>query len=171
MTESGTSRKGWARRLRVPRGITFVGLLLLCVCFFLPQVKGCTEPVVPAIETYESGPGWLFVWGLPFVFAFAVGLLYGLWYLSREESGRALLMGLVCACCILILGWGCIQMVMVAGEALNDGNRTGDTTVLVWLHGLSIRRRHAMPCAVRSGWYGVGTELTLCKIRKADQNG
>ena len=137
MTESGTSRKGWARRLRVPRGMTFAGLLLLCVCFFLPQVKGCTEPVIPAIETYESGPGWLFVWGLPFVFAFAVGLLYGLWYLSREEGGKALLMGLVCACCILILGWGCIQMIMVAGEALNDGNRTGDATVLV-LAGLLI---------------------------------
>jgi len=96
--------------------MTFVGLLLLCVCFFLPQVKGCTEPVVPAMETYESGPEWLLVWGLPFVLAFAVGLLYGFWYLLRKENGRALLMGLVCACCILILGFGLVQMVMVLGK-------------------------------------------------------
>ena len=131
MTESGTSRKAWVRRFRVPRGMTLVGLLLLCVCFFLPQVKGCREPVVPAIETCQEGPEWLFVWGLPFVFSFAVGLLYVLWYFSRKESVRALLMGLVCACCILILGWGCIQMVMVLGEALTDGNQAGDVTLLI----------------------------------------
>jgi hypothetical protein len=97
--------------------MTFVGLLLLCVCFFLPQVKGCSEPVVPAMETYENGPEWLFVWGLPFVFAFVVGLLYGLSYLSREEGERAT--GMVCTCCILTLGWGFIQLVEVWGDEFN----------------------------------------------------
>ena len=117
-----------------PRRMTLVGLLLLCVCFFLPQVKGCTEPVIPAMETYDSGLGWLFVWGLPFVFSFAVGLLYGLWYLSRKESVKALLMGLVCACCILILGVGFIQMVMASG----DGHDMTLLTLICLLGGVTI---------------------------------
>jgi len=111
--------------------MTLVGLLLLCVCFFLPQVKGCNEPVIPVEETLEMGPGWLFIWGLPFVFAFVVGLLYCLWCFSRKEGVRASLMWLVCACCILILGYGCFQVIMVAGEAIDDGGRTGDATLSI----------------------------------------
>ncbi len=111
MTESGKSRK--AAKRRTPRGITSAGLLLLCVCFFLPQVKSCDQPVTPAVETYDEGAGWLIIWGLPFVFAFAVGSLYGPWHLLRKERTKAAIMRLTCACCILILGWGCIQMTRV----------------------------------------------------------
>ena len=117
--------------------------MFLCVCFFLPQIRSCGGPVIPAAETYEQGPGWLLTWGLPFVFAFAVAVLYGLWYLLRKAGTRAFLMRLTCGCSILVLGWGCIQMTRVVTE-------TSNVTPLVLLILLCIAAVGACILAIRA---------------------
>ncbi len=126
MAKSRRSGKAAKGGNRAPRGVTFAGLLFLCVCFFLPQIRSCGSPVIPASETYQEGPGWLLVWGLPFVFAFLAAMLYGLWYLIRKAGPRAVLMRLTCGWAILVLGWGCIQMARLVTE-------TSDVTPLVLL--------------------------------------
>ena len=72
--------------------------MVLCVSFFLPQVRGCKKDIIPAHEVF-GGDGaelndpvrFIFTLGLPFLVAFISVLLYVLRVLMRSQPARKLL--------------------------------------------------------------------------------
>lgn len=101
--------------MRVSRRVSLAGFVLLCICFFLPQVRGCGEDVVPFIavvspddggplmNTNYHGPEFLVLWGLPFIFAFAGIVFFVLrWQLKSSRAARRVT-GAACIFSALIL--------------------------------------------------------------------
>ena len=91
--------------MRNARRITLLGILLLCTGFFLPQVRGCKEDVVPVMWTVDSSGCFLVQWGLPFVFAFAAVIFLGLRRLARSEKAAKWIRRAACVFCVLILAY------------------------------------------------------------------
>ncbi|HDZ20278.1 hypothetical protein LCGC14_0205150 [marine sediment metagenome] len=95
------------------RRISFTGLLLLCVCFFLPQAEGCDSDFIPVDEIIVSGPqdqpqmdiGVLFTAFLPFTFAFIMAPLYVIRQLVRFGSTRRAMSVLALVLCLLTMLW------------------------------------------------------------------
>ncbi|HDZ20277.1 hypothetical protein LCGC14_0205160 [marine sediment metagenome] len=112
------SDKTFSRRVKeggTGRRISFTGLLLLCVCFFLPQVKACNDDYIPADEMIVcQGPPdhqphveitRLFARFLPFTFAFVMTPLYLIRQLVRFGSTRKALSVFALIFCLLMLLW------------------------------------------------------------------
>jgi len=79
-----------AGRGRCGRLLSFLGMLTLCVSFFLPHVHGCDAPVVPSEEAADD-PTFMLGLGLPFTFAAVMALVYVLRWLAgllRRLRGR-----------------------------------------------------------------------------------
>ena len=109
--------------MRVSRRVSLAGFVLLCVCFFLPQVRGCGEDVVPFItvvtpdSTYTDyhGAKFLVLWGLPFIFAFAGIVFFVLrWRLKSSRAARRVT-GAACIFSALILVHASWLMAMTSG--------------------------------------------------------
>jgi len=125
----------------VSRKVSLSGVVLLCISFFLPQVKGCSEDVVPslcvvtpdvplvltAVRSGESvtcgrtdyhGAKFLLFWGLPFLFGFVGAACLALRRLARSERASRLATKIMCTFTALILAHSCLLTVLLSrGEA------------------------------------------------------
>lgn len=114
--------------MRVSRRVSLAGFILLCICFFLPQVRGCGEDVVPFIAVFTPdkvsgpltntnyhGPEFLVLWGLPFIFAFAGIVFFVLrWRLESSRAARRVT-GAACIFSALMLVHASWLMAMTSG--------------------------------------------------------
>lgn len=95
------------KRGRSGRLTTYVGILLFCVSFFLPQVKACHSDIIPADEASSDGT-FLFFLGLPFLFGLSLAVLYSFRYVVRLNFARKMADFVTCVCCVLILIWAAL---------------------------------------------------------------
>lgn len=98
------------------KGISLLGLILLAVCFFLPQVKGCNETIVPAAATVKSGGGWLFEFGMPFLFAAVAVVFHGLRLLLASPKARRVIAVAFCVVCFLMLSYSFLLLASRIGN-------------------------------------------------------
>lgn len=102
--------------MRTARSISLSGVLLLCICFFLPQVQGCKEDVVPVVWTVDSSGVFLVTWGLPFLFAFVAAVFLGLRRLARSEGAAKWVARSACLIAALLLA--CSAYIMFMGSVV-----------------------------------------------------
>ena len=93
---------------RTGRGISFTGFGLLFICFFLPQIKACNMPIVPADEAFGSeffDPqiNMLATLLLPFVMALVMAIFYLLRAALRPARIRRILTGTICVLALLTM--------------------------------------------------------------------
>lgn len=116
-----------AKRGRFGRLTTSAGIALLCLAFFLPQVKGCrgTE-VIPADEAMISGGTFVLFLGLPFLFGFGLAVLYFWRYVFRLVPQREVVDAAARLFCVLLLIWASV----LTGNVVltSDSQKTEDTT-------------------------------------------
>jgi len=143
------------RRGRYGRVTSYAGILLLCVSFWLPQVEGCNEDIIPAHETAESGGAFLFLLALPFLVGFVLAVAYFLRMLLRRARAKAALDGVTCVFCVLALLWGAVMLgcVLLDGDILNRASSL-DLDDLVFL---------GMTAVV---WLSVAAALAVAVIRR-----
>jgi len=101
-----------ASRIHLWRRTAFSGIVLLCVSFFLPQVRGCGVAVVPARETLATRGAFLFGLGLPFLMGFVALLIAVLWHIAGSRRARGHLAAVACAVTALMLGLGVGMLVV-----------------------------------------------------------
>lgn len=86
--------------------LSSLGLLLLCISFFLPQVRGCHDPVVPVKQTLSNSIGFYWQFFLPFFFAFLMVFIYVVRVLVRTANAKRNMIAAGCLVCILVLAIG-----------------------------------------------------------------
>lgn len=108
MTETATEepKTFWVASGKFSRSITLSGVVLLCVCFFLPQVRGCGMVIVPVRETVATRGLFLLGLGLPFLTGFVAFLVAVLWCAVSGPRARRHVAGVSCAATALLLGLG-----------------------------------------------------------------
>jgi len=98
--------------------VSFSGCAVLCVSFFLPQIRSCSSDVVPAKETARNF-WWVCCFGLPFLAAVLAAPFLALRPLVRHRSAEMLTTAVVCAACLLAmtvgLGWVSLAAVQWGG--------------------------------------------------------
>lgn len=108
-----TNDAGPRRRVCWGRFLSLTGFVLLCVSFFLPQVPGCNEPIVPADETVGSNGAFLIALGIPFLAAALLLPFYAchaLSWLVRSPRARKTIALIVCVLALLALVPGTLRM-------------------------------------------------------------
>ena len=151
----GTPAPDVRKRGRCGRLTTFVGIVLLCVSFWLPQVEGCSDDIVPSHETVESGGTFLFLLALPFLVGFVLAVLYVLRMVLRRVRARATADGVTCVFCVLALLWGAVLVGCVLVEQDIPGKLPSlDLEDLMWI---------ALGGAV---WLSLAAALAVAVIRK-----
>ena len=104
------------------KSISLSGILLLCICFFLPQVRGCGQDIVPVAATVDLGGLFLLSWGLPFLFAIVAAVFLGLRAITKSEKTRKRLAWSACLVAALFLAWSaCVTLVVSAACYLEEG--------------------------------------------------
>ena len=139
-----------AKRGRFGRLTTSAGIALLCLAFFLPQVKGCrgTE-VIPADEAMISGGTFVLFLGLPFLFGFGLAVLYFWRYVFRLVPQREVVDAAARLFCVLLLIWASLLVARIALES--DLGDMKNTTMRV-----------SLACAV---WLGMIVALAVSVMR------
>ena len=114
-----TRRSSW--RNKAGRKISFTGLGLLFVCFFLPQVRACNMPLVPADEAFGSGTDdpqfdMLATLFLPFVMALVMAAFYLLRAALRSAKVRRVLTGAICLLALLTVLYGAVGLTVAYAD-------------------------------------------------------
>ena len=166
-TDGHSSRR---REGGIGRLVSWSGWLVLCVSFFLPQVKGCTEPIIPAREAVGGGeevPYFIFTHGLPFLVAILAALWYLLRALARSDRFRRKMTAVLCATLLAGLAAGAAMMsreVFVDDFSWNGTDEIlwGITTLLaivglLWsIAGIVFARGKTPPVVLACGLAGLG---------------
>jgi hypothetical protein len=94
MNDFGLAAQKRAKGVRRGRRTAALGMFVLCVAFFLPQVQSCGSPVVPYRSVREDAGFALFC--LPFFFGAGMLIVYVLRALVRSARFRRGLAHVVC---------------------------------------------------------------------------
>ncbi len=117
---------------RFGRILSSSGLLLLCICFFLPQFRGCVPAEIAFAERTFPSVTWLGFF-LPFYFAFVMAFLYGIRLAARAENVRQAVAEAGCIFCIATLTLGSFMLTsqVMSWFPLDEGKM--DLPVALWL--------------------------------------
>ena len=123
----------------IGRHISFSGFVLLCVCFFLPQVQSCTTPFVPASKVFSEGSDqpraaliMLVTLLLPFTVAFLASVIYLLRPALRSAKARRTLTAGLRKLALLVLLIGSIGLAIFFN--IDDGYHSDDPAIESRMH-------------------------------------
>lgn len=107
------------------RRIALLGFLLLSIGFFLPQVEGCHEPIVPARDVRNGNPILLLTLFAPFVFGFLGLVAYTVITLWRRIRIERVVAKGWCGMCAVFVAAVSVECVRELAAANSSGWATG----------------------------------------------